>query len=194
VTGSATDAVEEPADAADETAGDAGDPEDSYSGVFGAFPYALRRSESWLFSGYAAVGGLAAGLIVVLFVFAVVVAIARTTGGGGGTFTFARAFFVFLMMLVLAPLVAPVLAVARRYRRAGNAGDTQAGHDRAFGAAGFLFLLALYAGLGISVPPALQEGSPGAVGAFLYSLPRTAGVVPPLAGAAIIYLVYRYYR
>jgi len=179
-----------------EAAAEEGDDDRSYRGIFGAFPYAFRHSDSRLFRAYAVVGGLAAALVAVLFVLAVVVAIANTTGGGGGTFTFSRAFFVFLMLLVLAPLVAPVLAVARRHRRRETPGASapSAGYDRALAATGFLFLLALYAGLGISVPPALQEDSPGAVGAFLYSLPRAAGVVPPLVGAALIYLVHRYYR
>jgi len=167
----------------------------SYKGIFGAFPYAFRASDSWLFRSYALVGGLAAGGVVVLFALALVVAIDATTGGGDGTFTFSRAFFVFLMLLVVAPLVAPILAVARRHRRGSAATrDESTGHDRALAASGYLFLLSLYLGLAISVPPALQEDSPGAVGAFLYSLPRLAGVGPPLAGAALVYLVYRYYR
>jgi hypothetical protein len=194
----ATDDATASADAADGPVASAEDVPDerSYSGIFGAFPYAFRHSDSRLFRAYAVVGGLAAALVAVLFVLAVVVAIANTTGGAGGTFTFSRAFFVFLMMLVIAPLVAPILAVARRHRRRATPGASapSAGYDRALAATGFLFLLALYAGLGISVPPALQEESPGAIGAFLYSLPRAAGAVPPLAGAALIYLVHRYYR
>ena len=164
--------------------------DDAYSGVFSAYPYALRASDSWLFRSYVAFGGLVAAVVVVLFAFALVELIADTTRGAAATFTFSRAFFVVLMALVVAPLVAPVLFVARRHRREG--GDPR--YDRALAAAGYLFVLALYVGLAVSVPPALQEDSPGAVGAFLYSLPRLAGAVPPLVGGALVYLVHRRYR
>ncbi|PSQ37119.1 hypothetical protein BRD11_00425 [Halobacteriales archaeon SW_12_69_24] len=162
----------------------------TYSGLFSAFPYAFRASESRLFRAYAVLGGLAALLVVLVFAAALVNLMGETAGVRGGTFTFSRAFFVVLMVLVFAPLVAPVLLVARRHRREGS--DRR--YDRALAAAGYLFLCSVYAALGVSVPPALQADSPGAVGAFLYSLPTEAAVVPPVIAVLALSLAHRYYR
>ena len=59
---------------------------------------------------------------------------------------------------------------------------------------GYLFFLGMYVSLAVSVPPALQEDSPGAVGAFLYSLPTVAAAVPPVVAVVGIYLAHRWYR
>ena len=82
--------------------------ESTYSGLVGAFPYAFRRSDSWLFRSYVVLGGLVAAVIALLFVFALVVLIAGTTGGRGGTFTLSRAFFIVVGLFVVAPVLAPV--------------------------------------------------------------------------------------
>lgn len=186
--GAAPGSGERRSETASDDAADADD--DAYGGILTAYPYAFLASDSLLFKTYAVIGGLVTLLVVTLFTFAVVNLLGSSADAPGGTFTFSRAFFFFLMLLVIVPLVTPVLLVARRHRRRG--GNRR--YDRALAAAGYLFVLAFYVGLGISVPPALQEDSPGALGAVLYSLPRFSGVVPPIVGAAVIYLVHRRYR
>ena len=84
---------------------------DDYSGLFGAFPYALRRSDSRLFRLYAAVGGLLAAALAVFFAFALVVTVASTTDLSGGTITFVRSVFILFGFLVVAPLVEALYAV-----------------------------------------------------------------------------------
>jgi len=165
----------------------------TYKGILTAFPYALRTSESRVFKSYAAVSGVFAALIVVLFAFALVTLLGGTAGSPGGSFTFSRAFFIFLMFLVIAPLVTPVLLVARRHRRT----DSTVEYDRSLAVAGYGFLAALYLGLVISTPPDLQESTGGPLGAgleFLYGLPTLAAAVPPAVAVATIYLAHRRYQ
>ena len=181
-----TDAGDAAAADDDATAAD----DDAYGGVVGAFPYAYRATGSRLFRTYVVAGGLVTGVVVVLFALAVVTLIGATAQATGGTFTFSRAFFVVVMLLVVAPLVAPVLAVARRHRRGGST----VRYDRALAAAGYLFVFSLYVGLVVSAPASLTEGPTGPLApvvAWLYSLPRAAGVVPPVLAAAAVYAVHR---
>lgn len=164
----------------------------TYRGLPGAFPYALLHSDSWLFMSYVVVGGLAAVVLAVAFVLALVVALGDTFGAGGGTFTFTRAFVLFVGFLVVVPVVAPILLVARRHRRGGST----VRYDRALAASGYLFVPALYLLLVISAPPGLREqptGDLAPVVRLLYDLPPAASVLPPLAAAAITYLVHRRY-
>jgi hypothetical protein len=164
-----------------------------YGGLVGSYPYAFRQSGSWLFRSYVVVGGVVTLLVGVLFTFAVVGAIAETTGAGGGTFTFARAFVVVVGFLVVLPLTAPVLLVARRHRRT----DSGVVYDRALAASGYLFLFSLYLGLVPTTPPDLQQSPPAwAAPAVetLYGLPAAAGAVPPLVTVAVGYLLHRRYR
>ncbi|MFC7197426.1 hypothetical protein ACFQL4_26935 [Halosimplex aquaticum] len=167
--------------------------EGAYSGILTAFPYAFRASESRVFRSYAAVSGLCSAGIVLLFAFAIVVLLGGTAGAPGGLFTFSRAFFLFLMLLVVAPLVAPVLLVARRHRRSGS--TTR--YDRALALSGYGFLAALYVMLVISIPAQQQSPPTGALGpivALLYDLPAVAGVVPPLVVVGAMILVHRRFR
>lgn len=167
--------------------------ERTYGGLPGAFPYAFRRSESRLFKSYVVVGGLVAVGLVLFFLMAVVVAVGDTLGAVGGTFTFSRAFVLFVGLLVVGPVLAPILLVARRHRRGGSS----RAYDRALAASGYLFVPALYLLLVISAPPDLRESPPAALAPvveMLYALPPVAGVVPPLAAAAVTYLVHRRYR
>jgi hypothetical protein len=164
---------------------------DDYGGIIGAFPYAFRRSESWLFRSYVVLGGLLTLAVGLLFVAAVVGVIAGTTGGRGGTLTLSRSFFAVVGLFVVVPLVAPVLLVARRHRRTG---DAAAGCDASLAVAGYLFVGALYVGLVASVPPAQQTtptGTLAPVATALYALPGWSGVVPPMLAAAVLWLVYR---
>ena len=178
-----------------EAAGDheASTSEGTYRGLVGAFPYAFRASDSLIFRSYAVVGGLLALGATFLFAASVVTLLADTFRTAGGTFTFSRTFVVVVALAVVAPLVAPVLFVARAHRR-GRASPI---HDRAVAVGGYLFLFSLYLGLVISAPPALRDDPSGPLApviAALYGLPRLAGLVPPLLAAGAIYLLHRGYR
>jgi hypothetical protein len=167
--------------------------EDAYGGILGAFPYAVRTSDSWLFRSYAVVGGLLAAGIALLFTAALVLLIARTTGTAGGVFTLSRSFFVVVGRLVVGPLVAPVLLVARRHRR----GSPDRRYDAALAAAGYVYVVATTPGAVASVPPAQQQPPAGVFAPairLLYDLPAVAGVVPPALAAALMGLVYRLLR
>lgn len=201
--------TDDPTDAGGGTADD-----DAYGGLLGAFPYAFRSSDSLAFKSYVVVGGFLAFAIAFLFGLALVALIGASAGVGGGSFSFSRAFFVLVGLLVVAPLLAPVLFVARRHRRA----TSSAGYDARLAALGYLFLGSLYVALVISTPEAQQTALAGGLGTvtlfagtaielavsldplsvavvplvrFLYGLPRFAGLVPPLAVAALVWLAGR---
>jgi uncharacterized membrane protein YuzA (DUF378 family) len=163
---------------------------DGYRGVVGAFPYAARASDSWLFRSYAVASALLALGLTLLFGFGLVVLIARTASVVGGTLTLSRAFYVVIGLAVVAPVVAPTLLVARRHRRGGSTPR----YDAALGLAGHAFVLSLYVGLVVTVPPTQQAAPSGALAplvAALYGLPPAAGVLPPLAGVAGIAAAHR---
>jgi uncharacterized integral membrane protein len=175
--------------------------DDAYGGVFGAFPYAFRRSDSHLFRLYVLVGGLLAALLALVFGFALVVQVADTLGGPGGTFTFSRTLFILVGLLVVGPLLAPVLLVARQHRR--SRGDTR--YDRLLAATGFLFLVSLYLGLVASIPASFMldgqqvvrpapSGLLAPLQAALYALPSIASPILPVAGMVLIYLTHRRLR
>lgn len=182
-----SDAAETDASATDADA-DAG-----YGGVFGAYPYAFRRSPSRLFRSYAVLGGLVTVLSIIVFTSALVQVIANTAGTAGGSFTFVRAFYIVVGFLVIAPLMAPVLLVARRHRRVGSTPV----YDRALAGAGYLFLFSLYVALVVMAPPGLRETPPAVIAPAvetLYGLPQVMGAVPPLIALAVGYLLHRRYR
>ncbi|SEO55668.1 hypothetical protein SAMN05216388_101456 [Halorientalis persicus] len=172
-----------------------GDDEATYRGLLGAFPYALRSSDSRLYRSYVVIGGLLALLTALAFAVSVMVQLGNSAGTPGGVFTFSRAFIIFVGALVFAPLVAPVLYFARRRRIQG--GDLDGRYDLAMGVAGYAFIFALYVGLVISIPECYNFGDqvtcrdpPSGLLApvirVLYALPPIAGLVPPtLAGLAI---------
>lgn len=174
---------------------------DEYGGLLGAFPYAFRRSDSRLFRAYAALGGLLAAALVLFFTFAVVVSVASTATLQGGTITFVRSVFVLFGFLVVAPLVAPVLFVARRHRREGS--DQR--YDAGLAAAGVGYLVTLYLGAVASMPARFEldgevttRPDPSGVTAplveALYATPGTLSWTLPLAGALLILLVHRRLR
>lgn len=167
---------------------------DGYRGVFGAFPYAFRQSRSLLFRSYVLVGALAALAVTLLFGAGLVVLIAQTAAVEGGSLTLSRAFYTVVGLLIVAPLVAPVLFVARRHRR--REGD-DVRYDLVLSLAGYLFILSLYVGLVITVPVDQQTAPPAAVAPvvdLLYTLPQLAGVVPPLVASGIIIAAHRLLR
>lgn len=172
--------------------------DDGYSGVFGAFPYAFRRSESRLFRSYVLFGGLLAVFVAVFFTLALIVVISRTIGGTGGTLTFARSLFVLLALLIVAPLIAPVLFVARRHRRT----DSDARYDAVLAATGYLFVGSLYLGAVASMPAEFAldgetttrpepSGVTAPIVELLYAMPETLSWTIPVTGAVIIYLAHR---
>lgn len=165
--------------------------EAAYSGLVSAFPYAFRRSDSWLFRGYVLVGGFVAVVVTLLFVFALVVLVAATTGGPGGTFTVSRAFFIVVGLFVVAPVLAPILLVARHHRRERS----DKGYDAALALAGFLLLVSLYVGVVITIPPEQQTTPTGVLAPViegLYALPALAGLLPPALAVVVIYLAHRF--
>ena len=175
--------------------------DEEYGGLLGAFPYAVRRSDSRLFRAYAVVGGLLAGLLAVFFTVALVVSVASTASLAGGTVTFVRSIYILFGFLVVAPVLAPVLLVARRHRRAGS--DPR--YDAALAVAGVVYVVTLYMG-GIASMPAEFEldgqvttrpepsGVTGPVVEALYALPAALSWTLPLAGAVLIALVHRRLR
>ncbi|WP_254840634.1 hypothetical protein [Natronomonas marina] len=172
---------------------------DDYSGFFGAFPYAFRRSDSRLFRAYTAVGGLLAAILAIFFTFALVVTVASTANLSGGTITFVRSVFVLFGFLVVAPLVAPVLFVARHHRREG--GDP--GYDAGLAGAGVVYLVTLYLGAVASMPARFEidgqvstRPDPSGLAAplveALYAVPEALSWTIPLAGAVLILVVHRW--
>ena len=192
-----------------------------YRGVVGAFPYAFRRSGSWLFRSYVVVSALATLLVGLIVTAGLVVLIANTAQFAGGSLTLSRSFYVVVGLLVVLPMVAPTLLVARRHRvgRGGsgasasgsgngsaaadagavdaNADARGARYDAALALAGYLFILSVYVGLVTSVPPGQQVAASGALAPavrLLYDLPAAAGLAFPVAAAAAMALVHRIAR
>lgn len=174
---------------------------DEYGGLLGAYPYALRRSDSRVFRAYAVLGGLLAAALAVFFTFAIVTTIASTATLTGGTVTFVRSVFILFGFLVVAPLIAPVLFVARHHRRTGN--DPR--YDAALAAAGVAYLVTLYLGAIASMPPEFEidgrvttrpepGGATAPVVEALYAMPEALSWTLPLAGAVLIVLVHRRLR
>lgn len=182
---------------ASETAGEREDPstgdDDAYRGLPGAFVYAARTSESRLFRTYVAVAALLTLFVSLLFglgVLQLVVGVA----GGSGVFNLSRGFYVLVGLAVLAPVLAPVLLVARRHRRGTGSAEEGRRYDRAMGLAGYLVVASLYVGLVTTVPPAQQEPVAGVLAPVveaLYALPAAAGVAPPLAAVAVLVALHR---
>lgn len=160
---------------------------DSYRGVFGAIPYAIRHTESWTMRLYGVIGGLSAGFIALVVTFGLVVWMGETVGVESGTFLFTRSLFVVAGFAAVAPLLAPLLFVARRHRRDDPVRD---GYDRKLAYGGFCFLASLYVGMIISTPADLRDPTESVVLSALYALPRPAAVVPPLAAAALVFALH----
>jgi hypothetical protein len=164
-----------------------------YRGALGAFPYAVRSSDSWALRAYAVVAALAAVATVALFVLSLVGVVASTANQSASV-TLVRAFVLLLMLAVLVPTVAPVLLVARRHRLEL---PVHPRYDAALAGAGLAFLASLYVALVASIPPGMEEPVTGVLAplvAALYALPPVAGVVPPLAVALGIWALHRWLR
>ncbi len=164
---------------------------DSYRGVFGAIPYAIRHTDSWTMRVYGVVGTLAAALVTVVVTLALVVWMGETADMEGGLFLFSRSLYVVVGFAAVAPLIAPMLFVARRHRRDDPVAD---GYDRFLAYSGFLFLVSLYVGMVISAPADLRDPSGSVVVNALYALPPLAGLVPPVLAGVLVFLVHRRLR
>ncbi|QKY20025.1 hypothetical protein B4589_006395 [Halolamina sp. CBA1230] len=180
---------------------------DDYGGILGAFPYAFRRSDSWLFRSYVLVAGLATLLLSLICVLAVVVVFGQTAGARGGSFTLSRSFIALLGLLAVLPVVGPVLLAARTRRR--DSADGGAGPSRNYepllAVGGYLFLLSLYLGLVASMPETFTldgetisrpepSGLFAPVVAALYALPAAASPLIPTTAAALILAIHRWRR
>lgn len=175
---------------------------EAYKGVFGAIPYALRSSDSLLFRSYVVVGSLAGLIIGLTITLALVVLIGATSNVPGGSLTLSRSFYVVIGILVMGPLLAPILFVARRHRRGLDVSDN---YDTLLAVAGYLFLLSLYVGLVISIPECFvldgettcrdpPTGLFGPLISVLYALPAIVSPVPPLLSALLIFFLHRRLR
>lgn len=175
--------------------------EDAYSGVIGAIPYAFRQSGSTLFRSYVVLGGGLAAVLIIFFTFALVGVIANTAGATGGTLTFVRSLFVIVGVLCVAPLLGPILFVARRHRRGRH--DTT--YDAGLAISGYGFAIALYFGAIASMPATFRlddeivvrpepAGSTAPIVETLYAFPEFLAWVIPLGAGFGIYLVHRKLR
>lgn len=157
------------------------DDEGSYRGLLGAFVFAARRSRSWVCRTYVVVSALVGGYVGLLLVLAMVTWLANPSVFGD------RAFLAVLGLLVLIPLFAPVLVVARRHRL----GTGTVGTDRLLGLAGYAFVASVFLALFISDPADHGIGGPAGVVAAIDRLPRIYGVVPPVVAIGLIAALIR---
>ncbi|SNR37415.1 hypothetical protein SAMN06264855_10436 [Halorubrum vacuolatum] len=164
---------------------------DSYRGVFGAIPYAIRHTDSWTMRVYGVVGALAAALISLVVTLALVVWMGETAEMDSGLFLFSRSLYVIAGFAAVAPLIAPMLFVARRHRRDDPVADN---YDRVLAYTGFVFLVSLYVGMVISAPADLRDPSGSVIVNALYALPPLAGLVPPVLAGTLVFVAHRRLR
>ena len=158
---------------------------DEYRGLPGAYASAFRRSDSYLLRAYVLASALVGAFVVVLLVLGVVSWLATPAPLGQ------RALLGVIGLLVVVPLSAPVLVVARRHRR----GTARRHADAVLGLAGFGFVLAVYLALFISAPSTQETaGVLAPVLEALDSLPRSYWILPPLLSVVSIWLAVRLTR
>lgn len=163
-------------------------PDDGYAGLLGAFPYAFTATRSHALRLYVLASALLGGFVALVIALALVRWLLDPTGLVGE-----RALLGVIALFLLGPLFAPVLLVARRHRY----GTDDPRYDRALALAGFAFVLSVYVGLVATVPPQWQNSPAGPLAPaieFVYALPPTWGLVPPLVGAALVALAHRFAR
>lgn len=165
---------------------------DGTSILVGSFRRVLAESDSRLLRSYAVVSALVGTLLALLLVLALPVWIFNTVRGSELA-TFSRAFLVVGGVVLLGVLVAPVVSAGRR-----RAGESATGRiDVLLGLSGYLFVLSLYIGLLISAPPGQREAPPALLAPvveFLYGLPQSYGIVPPVLAAVLIGVVHWFSR
>ncbi len=167
---------------------------DGYRGVFGAFPYAFRHGDSLVFKLYVIFGTLAAAFIGLLFVFSLVVWIAETAGSPGGSLTLSRTFIAVVGLFAAGPLIAPILLVARKHRKALSYHPR---YDTIMALLGVAFLGSIYVAAIISIPACFEldgetvcrdpaSGVFAPIVSVLYALPQLAAVAPPAIMLAVM--------
>lgn len=176
----------ETAGAADAKATDAArSPRRSASVLAGAVRYGLYGADSWALRTYALAGTLVAAFAATLVVLAVP-GWAAATAGGGALERVAVGFLGLFGLVLVAGAVLPLLLVDRRRR-----GDRPE-HQRAFGVAGWAYLLSLYLALLASAPPELRSEPAGPIAPAVeavYALPRVSGVAFPVVAVALVLAV-----
>lgn len=157
-----------------------------YAGLVGAYAYAIRESDSWLLRSYVVASALVGLFVALLLTLAVVTWVANPTGLFGE-----RALLGVVAILVLGPMAAPVLIVARRHRH--GTGHRRA--DLALGLAGYAFLASIYLGLLISDPSDhAVSGLLAPAVAALDTLPAVYGFLPPVIAVVLLLLAVRLTR
>ena len=158
---------------------------EAYGGLVGAYGYALRRSRSWLLRSYVVASAASSLFIGLLLVLAVISWAASPVAFGE------RAFLAVIGILLVVPLVAPVLVVARRHRR----GRDDVAGDRWLSVAGYGFLASIVLALYVTDPATHAATGPVApVVAWLDGLPDAYGLLPPVVAAAAIVAATRLTR
>lgn len=156
-----------------------------YSGLVGAYLYAVRGSQSWIFRSYVVASAVVGVYIALLLLLGLISWIGSPVAFGE------RAFLGVIALFLLVPLFAPVLVAARRRRR--GVPDTQAERWLALG--GFAFVVSIWLAMFISDP------SDHAIGgllepavAWLDALPGAYGLGPPVLATALIVAIVRLTR
>ena len=165
----------------------------AYRGLPGAFIYSFRMSESRVYKSYVVISAILTCLITILFTLGLIGIIAGTIGASE-LVTLVRSFFILVGVLVVFPIIAPVILVARRLRLSEKRSSD---YDAAMAFGGYAFIISLYVGLLLPVPPEQQEPVVGVMGAIIsiaYSLPQISGFVPPLICAGMLFLIHRRFR
>ena len=167
--------------------------ERTYGGLPGSFRYSFHQSDSRLYRSYAVVSGLLGLLITALVGLGLIVWIFQTADQSA-LVTLVRSFLVLVGLLIVIPLFAPVLFVARRHRKRF---DVDERYDVALAAGGYCYVASLYVGLVITVPPDQQTTPAAAIAPIvelLYALPPAVGLIPPVLAAIGIYALHRRFR
>jgi len=150
---------------------------EAYSGLVGAYGYALRRSESWLFRSYVLASAIVGVYIALLLLLGLISWIASPMAFGE------RAFLGVIALFVLVPLSAPVLVTARRHRR----GTDDPTADQWLAVGGFAFVISIGLALFISDPEShTGAGVVGAVVVWLDALPNVYGLAPPILTTVLL--------
>lgn len=156
-----------------------------YSGLIGAYLYAVRGSRSWIFRSYVLASAAVGVYIALLLLLGLISWIGSPVAFGE------RAFLGVIALLLLVPLFTPVLVAARRRRR--GAADPQA--ERWLAAGGFAFVVSIGLALFISDPSDHAIGGLlGPAVAWLDALPGAYGLAPPVLATALIVAVVRLTR
>ncbi|MFB6361386.1 MAG: hypothetical protein ABEH59_08710 [Halobacteriales archaeon] len=156
-----------------------------YSGLVGAYLYAVRGSRSWIFRSYV-VASAAVGLYIALLLLLGLISWMGSPVAFGE-----RAFLGVIALFLLLPLFAPVLVAARRRRR----GAAEPRTERWLAGGGFAFVVSIGLALFISDPSDHAIGGLlGPAVAWLDGLPGVYGLAPPVLATALILAIMRQTR